>query len=184
MIRNDWMKRSLFASLVALGVGISGCSGGGSGGGSGSVRCDSITGGGAEVSTTGPVSNANAAADGDLYSAARLNINASSQSATVRATAQTGIVFPAGSFASVFVTFNNQGGNVTLLRTYLEGALVETANPVAVTFEPANGGTGAELFLGFRTNAPFDALEFFESDDGSSGAPDYRVYEICSDAAN
>jgi hypothetical protein len=167
-------------ALLAAGA-LSACgSGGGEGGGS--AVCDSITGGGSTVTSTGPAFSVADAADGSLYSHGELRLTTASQSGSIRATAQDGVVFPAGSVAGVFSTYMNQGtSNATLIRTYLEGVQVETASPLAVIFEPTEGGTGAEFFVGFETSQPFDAVEFSETDNGANGTAEYRVYEICSD---
>jgi hypothetical protein len=161
--------------------GLSGCGGDGGGAG-GSAACDSITGGTSSVTSTGPASNPAAAADGDLYSYGTLLLTATSQSGTIRATAQDGVVFPAGSRAGAFVTYLNQGSsNATLFRTYLDGVLVETESPGSGIFDPTDSGTGATFYSGFVTSAPFDAVEFSEIDNGANGTAEYRVYEICSD---
>lgn len=167
-------KRAAGLAMAAL---LAGCGGGG-----GSSRCDSITGGGATVTASGPIDNRAAAADGNLGSHASLRLRSTAQTGSVRATAQSGIVYPAGSVAGAFVSFLNQGSNITGIRTYLNGMMVESATPGAnFIFEPASGGTGAELFVGFTTRAQFNAVEFVETDNGSSGNAEYRVYELCSD---
>lgn len=170
------MKRSILSAFL---LSIVTACGGGGGGSSDSALCDSITGGGATVTSSGPVSNSNAAADGDLGTYAALNLSVTSQTASVRATAQDGIVYPAGSKAGAFVLYANQGSaNVTTIRTYLNGAPVEASTPGTSIFEPAGPG----FYSGFTATAPFNAVEFNETDNGTSGSPDYRVYEICSDA--
>ena len=179
------LARSALTSIV-LAVLSSACGGGsGSGddggkGGGGQVACNSITGGGSRVTSSGPVSNPGAAADGDLNSYATLNINTASQTASIRATAQSGIIFPSGSRAGAFVTFGNQqGSNATVVRTYLRGVMQETSTPANAIFDFAGSGTDANLYTGFTTSRQFDAVEFSETD--NSAAPVYRVYEICSD---
>lgn len=174
------MKRTSFVAVTMLTVG---CGGGGSGGSGGAVAaCASISGGTSSVTSTGPASNTSAAVDGDLFSHATLALTSSSQSGSIRATAQSGVVFPAGSRAGVFASLLNQGtANVTMIRTYLNGALVESRSPANAIFEQPNGDTGAGLYIGLVTTAPFDAVEFAETDNGANGTTDYRVYEICSD---
>jgi hypothetical protein len=171
------LKLASVSFLVGLAATLCGCPGDGDG----SARCDSITGGGSAVSSTGPASDAAAAADGSLNSYGALMLTAASQSGTLRATAQDGVVFPAGSRAGVFASYLNQGSNATLIRTYLDGVLVETSVPGSTIFEPTEGGTPAHVYSGLVTSAPFDAVEFAETDNGSNGTAEYRVYEICSD---
>jgi hypothetical protein len=162
---------------------LSGCGAGGSGGGGGgSVACDSITGGDAAVTSTGPATNPDDAADGSLYSYGVLQLTSTAQTGSIRATAQSGVVFPAGSRAGVFTSYLNQGtSNATSLRTYLNGVPAETASPLAMSMEPAYGGTGAEFYLSFETAQPFNAVEFSETDNGANGTAHYRIYEFCSD---
>jgi hypothetical protein len=166
--------------LLAGALGACGGGGGGAGGG-GSVACDSITGGGSTVSSTGPAVNPDKAADGDLHSYGAL-VFSPSGTGTIRATAQDGIVFPAGSRVGAFVTYLNQSGsNATTLRTYLDGILVESENPGSGFFDPTYGDTPAGFYTGFVTSAPFDAVEFSEVTSGGTQTSEYRVYEICSD---
>jgi hypothetical protein len=155
-----------------------------------SAECDSIRGGDSQVSTTGPVTDAQAAVDGNLNSFAPMNLGQTvdeqpaADAASIRATAQEGIVYPAGSRAGVFVTMNNPGpSDIALVRTYLDDQLVETASPGNTISEPAQRGTDAQRYFGLTTSAPFDAVEFSASTTPEEGAapPDYRVYEICSD---
>ena len=173
------------ANLTALSCGLllASCGGGAGGGlGGGGVSCDSITGGAATVTSTGPAVDAGDAADGNLYSYGALELTTLEQSGSIRATAQDGVVFPAGSRAGVFTSYLNQGtSNATTLRTYLNGVPVETASPLAVSFEPAYGSTGAEFYLSFETSQPFNGVEFAETDNGANGTAEYRIYEICSD---
>jgi hypothetical protein len=176
--------RSCLLPAVLLAAPLLGAcgSGGGSGGGGGNVACDSITGGDSMVTSTGPAANVGDAADGNLYSYGALQLTTAEQSGSIRATAQDGVVFPAGSRAGVFTSYLNQGtSNATTLRTYLNGVPVETASPLAWSFEPAYGGTGAEFYLSFETTQPFNAVEFAETDNGANGTAQYRIYEICSD---
>lgn len=164
----------------ALALLLAACGSGGGGGGN--VACDSITGGGSTVTSTGPAVNAAKAADGDLGSYGALHLTATSQSGTIRATAQDGVVFPAGSRVGAFVSFLNQGNsNATTIRTYLDGVLIENGDPGSGFFDFTGGGTPADFYTGFVASAPFDAVEFSEIDTGGNGTAEYRVYEICSD---
>lgn len=170
-----------WSGLAFLAGMLAGCGGPGGGGGGGGVACDSITGGASTVSSTGPATNPGKAADGDLYSYGAL-VFTPSGSGTIRATAQDGVVFPAGSRVGAFVSFVNQSGsNATTVSTYLDGVPVESKNPGNGIFEPAFGGTGADLYTGFVASAPFDAVEFSEVTSGGTQTSEYRVYEICSD---
>lgn len=172
-------------TIVLLATALAGCGGGGAGGGGGAVTsaaCDSITGGGSTVSSTGPATDAADAADGSQYTYGILELTSTSQTGTLRATAQDGVVFPAGSRAGAFAEYLNQGSsNVTSIRTYLDGVLVESSSPATSIFDPTDGGIPAAVYTGFVTSAPFDAVEFSEVDNGANGTAEYRVYEICSD---
>lgn len=165
-----------FALVPAFALLLAGCGGGGGGG---SASCASITGGGSTTRSSGPVENPAAAADGSLSSYANFRPTPTAQSGSVRAIAQDGIVYPAGSQAGAFAAFLNQGSsNSTSLRTYLDGRLVETSSPANLSVDFSEDG---HFYISFRTSVPFDAVEFAETDSGSSARAEYRVYELCSD---
>jgi hypothetical protein len=171
-------RLALPLAALLLAAALSGCGGGGGGG---SVACDTITGGASSVSSTGPASNPGRAADGDLGSYGAL-VFSPSGSGTIRATAQDGVVFPAGSRVGAFVSFLSQSGsNATSMRTYLDGILIETGDPATGFFDPTYGDTAAGFYVGFEASAPFDAVEFAEVTSGGTQTSEYRVYEICSD---
>ena len=151
---------------------------------SNSTRCDSISGGNSSVSTEGPVSNAGAAVDNDLESFASLNLSTASRTASIRATAQEGVAYPAGARAGAFVTMRNQGSsNATTVRLFMEGTLVEQSNITNSINDPTAEGTAAERYVGLTSSVTFDAVELVQTDNGSSVTPTYQVHEICSDGA-
>ena len=172
-----------FAAVVFLAA----CSGGGSSGGEQAERaCAPITGGASEFTTTCTgcsVSTAGSAVDRDLSTSADVTSDALSTSytTTVRATAQSGVVFPGGSNPGVFLTSESACGycNVTL-STYLDGTLQETKSG---TNNTTLSGYSAERAVILNTTLPFDAVEV-----GDSGAVtpnnagrELRVFELCSD---
>jgi len=165
--------------------------------------CDSISGGSATLSSSidpgcvvCSISNLPAAADGDLSTPASVSvgIEVPTQGASIRATAQSGMVFPAGNNATVAVTENLSGANLAILdsgvelRTYLGGVLQESANDLQ-EFDCASCGPGSTAYsaVSFQTTKPFDAVEIF-MDPGinSSGltGPNYQVFEICSNSGH
>ena len=165
--------------------------------------CDSISGGGAKVSSSVDpgcvgcsISNLPAAADGDLSTSASVSvgIEVATQGVSIRATAQSGMVFPAGNNATVAFTENLSGTSLalldsgTVLRTYLGGVLQETANDLQ-GYDCASCGPGGTPYsaVSFQTTKQFDAVEIF-MDPGinSSGltGPNIQVFEICSNSGH
>lgn len=170
---------------------------------SGVVFCDSISGGSAKVSSVidstcigCSVSDAAAAADGDLNSFASVNADSPmpGQGVSIRATAQPGAVFPAGQNATVSFVEMVNGTTVAVantdveLRTYLGGQLQETSTDLQ-EYDCASCGPGSKPYTAqwFKTAKPFDAVEIFMNPPvSSSGAtgPAFKVYEICSNSGN
>jgi len=165
--------------------------------------CDSISGGGAKVtSSVDPgcigcsISNLLAAADGDLSTSAsvQIGIEIPTEGASIRATAQPGVVFPAGNHATAAVTENLGGTTLTILdsglelRTYLGGVLQETASDLH-EYDCATCGPGSTPYsaVSFRTTKQFDAVELFmDPGTNSSGltGPNFEVFEICSNSGH
>ncbi|HZP12452.1 MAG TPA: hypothetical protein VFB36_08535 [Nevskiaceae bacterium] len=181
---------------LALGCALLGsCLGGGGtedvGGGS-AGECASITGGASHVTKNDnagagclgcSVSNEQMAADGDLSTAASVNAPNSfaDQGPSIRATAQSGIVFPAGQVAAVLFTPPVAGGlnppaQAVTIATYLSGTFQESGSSYLEGTE-SDGLT----FKGFVTSKPFDAVEIMVSDTEAALAP-WSINEICSDA--
>jgi hypothetical protein len=189
--------------LHSLGLGLAcallgSCLGGGgagdeSGTGGAPGSCEFITGGGSTVTHDSSkcfdcsVTDDSKAADGDLTTYATVSVPTSftQQGASIRATAQLGLVFPAGQRASVYFISPTSGGfnppdtSVTLT-TYLDGQKQEDGSSYqTVLADPANGKP--YTFKGFVTGKAFDAVEVMVSNtELASGA--WKINEICSDA--
>lgn len=175
------LTRSSVAGLALL-VLLSGCKGGNSG-----AYCASITGGNSQLSSscTGcTLDHEAAAADDNLYSSADAHAVAASVSITQRATAQDGVVYPAGSSPGVFYTGNTTGCSncAVTVSTYLDGVLQESNSGVNNTSVDGRGSP-AQLYTSIETLMPFDAVEISASGSVSGIGGDDVVlatYEICS----
>ena len=180
------LRSALPAAVLAM---VAGCGGsGGSGGSSSGAYCDSIRGGGAQfmASCTGcTLSSQNAAVDGNLDSAAEAVATTGGVNplATLRATAQPGIVYPAGSRGGVFFTaYSNVCDTCSItINTYLGGVLQETQSGANNSGGPGSGA----FYSAVNSLRPFDAVEIVASGvvapppTGSGRVVD--VFEICSD---
>ena len=118
-------------------------------------------------------------ADGDFNSAAVfMGGGPSTQTATVRATAQSGIVFPAGSNPGVI--FENAGNTYYSLTitTYLAGAVQETGSICGLC---GHGQPGYQK-SNFTATKAFDAVEVAlgSTQNGDVGTVTQKVFEICS----
>lgn len=167
-----------------------GGSGGGSSGGGASIACDAITGGGSRVSAANstPCNNCSSAdngkaADGNLDSFATATVGQSlpTTGVSIRATAQSGLVFPAGSKPGAYthVPGNSPGYNVTI-KTYLAGVQQESSRT-----DSSNNDSAALTYFTFASPAtqPFDAVEvLFSNQQPLPGdAATLQILEICSD---
>ena len=180
------MMRSavLVVALVLAGCGSS------SSPGDRAPSCDTITGGSSQFTSSCAsgctIANPQAAADGNLDTSADITpvAGATSDSATFRATAQSGIVYPAGSKPGVMLTqppFDSTANDVV---TYLNGAMQErmSGNSTAA-IQP--GGGGANAYFTFTSTKQFNAVEFTTTNSWGSGkSPVYRVFEICSNGGS
>lgn len=178
------LRSALSAVVLAM---IAGCGGGGSS--SGGAYCDSIRGGGAQLTANCvgcTFNNQNAAVDGNLNSAAEAvaMTGVTHPVATLRATAQPGIVYPAGNRAGVFFTGYSNVCDICsfTINTYLSGVLQETQS---ATINSYGDGSGAAYYSAVNALRPFDAVEIVASGavppppTGSGRVVD--VFEICSD---
>ena len=172
-------------------------SGGGSSGGSSAFTCSPVGGGSATVSSScvscpsNAATNARLAIDTNLETAAGLTLfNSSDVTAqqgqiSLRGTAQSGIIFPAGSKAGLIIGLPT-GQSVrysATVNTYLSGTQQETRNVVTGN----TGATNGEVrYFGFTAASPttrnFDAVEISITE-LTPGAErhDYRIFEFCSD---
>lgn len=185
--------RKLLPSLIpsALLVGLSACSGGGGGGGEdafGGIHCAGLTGGTATAGNvcSGGTCNAlatAAAADGDLNTYAILDATAqTSGTLRIRATAQDGVSYPAGTPAAVVYGIVRAGGSslntAETISTYLNGVLQETG-----AANTAFGSTNEDVVGGRRaigTSKAFDAIELSYAQSGGTADVEVQVYEFCT----
>lgn len=171
--------------------------------------CESII-GGSTVSTTFSqgcldcdIVDEAKVADDVARSFASLTINDAppTQGGSIRVTAQSGVVFPAGQEAGAYITIPDQPGgtqvqllssNAIAIKTYLAGALQEETSALAeprVKLQAVSGDPELpESYVSFTTSKVFDAVELFISNsqttigtEGVSQTPPYKVYELCSD---
>ena len=181
------MKQNLALMLSAgLATMFAGCGGGGSESG---AYCSSINGGRAELAASCAgctIDRQTAAVDGNLDSAAAAvaTTGGANPAATLRATAQPGIVYPAGSNAGVFFTpYSNVCDTCSVtISTYLDGVLQESRSGVS---NSTGSGSKAAVYSAVNALRPFNAVEIVASGlvapppTGSGRLVD--VYEICSD---
>ena len=174
------------AAAVAL---LSACSDGGSVVNNSLQGCNSISGGGTRtsMSISPGCMNCNVAAaaqaiDGQVSSFATLNMPASSAgSVTLRATAQGGTVFPAGSPVGMVhsISYGPSVGLAISLVTYAGGVQQEQFN--------FNSGSGSSTQspdapgrATFNTSRQYDAVELNFTRTGGSGVVEARLHEFCS----
>lgn len=156
------------------------------------VACESFMSSNASVTTridnTGTMSAAdrNNAIDGSLETSSKLVVNGSTsntQGVAIRATAQSGIVFPSGRNAGAFYSVPSGSARTytVSVRTLLAGELQESNNS-----DNSGGFVGmssghASAFNGIATTKPFDAVEVVVSNSQAEVSPTFEVFEICSD---
>lgn len=175
---------NLLATALLLG-----CGGGGGGNQNPAlaVDCAAITGGGTAVSETGTCSTctvqaASSAADGHTGSFATLSHPAGASGAnSLRVTTQEGVVYPAGTPATVINSVEYEGNSVSTritLQTFLNGVPQESTN-----LGPTNGVGGQDqetMRRGFNTSLPFDALEISFQRASGAGTVAVNVHEFCT----
>lgn len=128
------------------------------------------------------VTNAPAAIDGDVNSAARVVVNSAvpAQGVTLRATAQAGVIFPAGRLAGLY--YSAPAGttqNTTVTISTLAGGVVQELSTSSNT--SGIGGGRSKSFSGIRTTKPFDAVEIAIRNSQVESEPVFQVFEFCSD---
>ena len=135
------------------------------------------------------VNDASRAADDDLDSAAGVTAGDHPGSCTllgtqcdpphgvtVRATAQSGVVFPAGNYAAVYLR-GPAGSWSVQLRTYLAGSLQEQDSMAS-----ESGSGDHSSAIAFQTRKTFDAVEVFLANSGTGSVETIDLRELCSDA--
>lgn len=171
-------------SLVVLTLASLSACGSGPGGDDASVACvGSLAGGGTQVTAapcaTCTVTNAPHAIDGVAETFAAIDFNNADPvthqhpggAAALRATAQSGIVFPAGSRAGALLTVARGADSTLTIQTYLGTQPQEAASmPVS----PRDGALQV-----FETSLPFDGVELQLADFSASNGAEFRVYEFC-----
>lgn len=187
-------KKPQFTRLTVLLLALTGlyaCGGGGDDGGGpfGGINCAAISGGGTQatqsVQCTGAAcsgNNKDAAIDNNLRTFATLRMPpGASGTVALRATAQAGVVYPAGTPAAVVYGLTRSGGNSTgtaqNIRTYLNGALQETGSI------STSGTQGGDVPAGRRaigTALPFDAIELSYLQSGGTADLEIQIYEFCT----
>lgn len=179
------MNRFLFVTAVA--AALAAC---GSGDGNVPAGClDTLTGGGTAVSVDSgacpgcTVTDANRSIDASADSHALIGYDTSGGEVLMRATAQPGVVFPAGNFAGALVQFprRQSGGfsNVGIsIRTYLNGVLQERVTSTQTTIGNVDGA-GAITLYGGETGQAFDAVE--ASMNLGGGPATVMLYDFCAD---
>jgi hypothetical protein len=183
---------AFFCALLGSCLGGGGADDGGGGGGPSS--CTSITGGTSQVTTaigTGcfgcSVADAQAAVDGDLTTSATVTAPESftGDGARIRATAQSGLVFPDGQTVAVFFESPAFGGlnppdTAVTIKTFLSGEQQDSPTTyTTVLQDPSNGRPYS--FKGFVATKAFDSVEVMVSDTQGASGP-WQIHEICSDA--
>lgn len=127
------------------------------------------------------IGNAAAAIDGDAGSAAAVVVNAAApaQGVTLRATAQSGVIFPAGRLAGLI--YSAPGGtaqNTTVTISTLSGGLLQETT--SSNNSNGIGGGRSRNFTGIRTSKPFDAVEVVIHNTQAENEPTFQVFEFCS----
>lgn len=155
----------------------------------GPIRCAGLTGAtatGSVACTAGEcrVEFHEAAIDGDLGTYATFVVEpASSGSVSLRATAQEGTLYPAGTPAAVVYGSTRTGGSsvspTETITTYLDGVMQETQ---AFGTDGVMGGDDEPGRNVMSTNLPFDAIELGYVQSGGTAHVEVRIYEFCTSA--
>lgn len=128
------------------------------------------------------ISNPELAIDGDLSSFATMTIPAhSGGSVSLRATAQNGVVFPAGSSAATVFGLDagKYHGTVFAQQTYLgDQAQDNGGEQITVIYGTPKGAPRKQAF---KTTKPFDALQFVFLRGEVNRTVNIQVYEFCVD---
>jgi len=167
---------------VALALLLGGCRNGYSDTAVSAGFCESITGGTSALTVTCTgctVGNQARAADGDLNSYATIDPlgGATAETASFRATAQSGVVYPVGSKPGVAVVQPTFSSSVNDVVTYMTGTEQERMSTSSSKQIESVNGKG---YFTFTTTQQFDAVEFTTQNTWPTGqSPVYRVYELC-----
>ena len=108
---------------------------------------------------------------------------ASGGTVAIRATAQSGIIYPAGTFAGLIYgqrTSGSQTSQTYTVRTYLNGVLTGDTGSVGPINGVGGGGDSSPQSSNINTRQQFDAVEFVYSQTTSAAALNIDVYEFCT----
>ncbi len=119
--------------------------------------------------------SADLAIDGlaDTYASMNFSSFDVAGSGVLRATAQPGVVFPAGNMAGAMMELVGGLHHAMIIVTYLGSAVQEIANGQSI---------GGEPLRVFKTTKDFDAVEIQIHAPEGSPYGEYRVYEFCGRA--
>lgn len=97
------------------------------------------------------------------------------------ARAQSGIVYPAGSFAGALMVIPTEyTGSAWTISTYQDDLLLESRTPENASGGDPNLPGGEDEYYGFITTMPFNRVQLtFTGGTPSLDPPEIRVYEIC-----
>jgi len=101
---------------------------------------------------------------------------------TIRATAQTGILYPAGNFAGAFMRIPQtySPGSTWTISTFKGGVMQETRSTGnAAGDDPANP-SGTDNLYGLTTTMDFDSVGISLTGGSTNMNDEIRIYEFCS----
>ena len=175
------MKTLPLWTFALLALGLTGCGGGG-GSAADFSSCVTISGGATQTafSSSGCVgcstADQAAAIDNNFDTAARINFPANSTgSASLQATAQSGITYAGGNIAAVALGQGPVGSRITV-STYM-GAALQDDGTLSTSFVDRNGAAIAYI----RTTRPFNAVRYTITSRGG-GTETVGIREFCSNA--
>jgi hypothetical protein len=186
------MRHARLAAAMLILTGVAACSSEGDGGKNdngtiGPINCTGLTGATATGSFACSIGACSvefhdAAIDGDLGTYATLTmLPNTSGTMSLRATAQDGVSYPAGTPAAVVYGIARTSGDslntVESISTYLDGVLQQTSNVTT------NGTTSGDVDAGRRaivTVQPFDAIEVTYSQSSGTAGVEVRAFEFCT----
>lgn len=183
---------------VSLAAVLAACSGGGGDGGSGDdggsvvagSACEYITGGGTTTLLTpgcpSCTSEGEASSiDGNSDTHATIVFPAlASGDMALRATAQSGVVYPAGSHPGAIVSGSSSGGFVQSdleIRLYFEGALVGVNSVASINGVGGGAQNPTPYYVSYTAPVQFDAVEIGFYRATGDGESVLNIHEFCSD---
>jgi hypothetical protein len=186
------MNNARLAAVMLILAGLAACSSDDDGGKNdngtiGPIHCAGLTGATATGSFTCTIGACNvefhdASIDGDLGTYATLTmLPNTSGTMSLRATAQDGVTYQAGTPAAVVYGIDRTDGDslntVESISTYLDDVLQETSNVTT------NGTTAGDVDAGRNamvTTKPFDAIEFTYTQSSGTASVEVQAFEFCT----